>query len=143
MVETVRLWESGTAPVRDGRYGARAKGRLLSGGQGKNPGLEHAAGEALPGLSGGFWKLASGGYSYTEYEFNDLDTGAVSEAFICIKDQENNGGKYFDIVDIPAESLQELSYIEREYQFEAFLWNDSEKITIWLQKGKNQILRLQ
>ena len=103
---------------------------------------------------GGFWKLVSGGYSYTEYEFNNLDTGKVSEAFICIKDQESNGDNYFDIVTIPAESIQELSYVERErmrlgdinsdgyqdiiivgaysarlgeYQHEAFLWNDSEK----------------
>lgn len=63
---------------------------------------------------GGFWKLVSGGYSYTEYEFNNPDTGKVSEAFICIKDQESNGDNYFDIVTIPAESIQELSYVERE-----------------------------
>lgn len=101
-----------------------------------------------------FWKLASGDCSYTEYEFYDLDTGEISEAYICINSQERNGENYFDIVNIPEESLQQLSCIERErirledvnfdgyqdivvvgayserlgeFNYETFLWNDSEK----------------
>lgn len=102
----------------------------------------------------GFWKLTSKNCSYTEYESYDLNTGEISEAFICIKNQERNGENYFDIVNIPKESLQQLSCIERErirledvnfdgyqdivvvgayserlgeFNYEAFLWNDPEK----------------
>lgn len=130
----------------------------------QNAALQWQRGKALDRLSsilmeeqrilGGLWKLNSGDFSYTEYEFYDLDTGEILEAFICIKDQESNGEKYIDIVNIPVESLQQLSFVERErmrledvnsdgyldivvvgayterlgeLNYETFLWNDSKK----------------
>lgn len=45
-------------------------------------------------------------YNYTSYEFCEEETEQASAAFICIKDRESYGEKYFDVLEVPVESVE-------------------------------------
>ena len=62
--------------------------------------------EADVGCLKGIYRLNDGDYSYTSYEFYDHyeeDGTEIQAAFICMKDRESNGDKYFDIIDVPVD----------------------------------------
>ena len=50
-------------------------------------------------------------YRYISYEFCEEETGDACEAFICIKDKESYGEKYFDILEVPVENI-EMSWLD-------------------------------
>ena len=58
-------------------------------------------------------------YNFISYEFcvrgeekgNTCETNECA-AFICIKDRESYGEKYFDIVEVPVESIDTLSWLD-------------------------------
>ena len=58
-------------------------------------------------------------YNYISYEFcvrgeetaNSCETNACA-VFICIKDRESYGEKYFDIIEVPIESIDRLSWLD-------------------------------
>ena len=45
-------------------------------------------------------------YRYISYEFCEEETGDACKAFICIKDRESYGEKYFDILEVPVENIE-------------------------------------
>ena len=45
-------------------------------------------------------------YDYISYEFCGEEAKQDCEAFICIKDRETHGEKYFDILEVPVENIR-------------------------------------
>ncbi|MCM1232907.1 MAG: hypothetical protein NC489_22505 [Ruminococcus flavefaciens] len=67
----------------------------------------------------GIYVLNEDDYNYVSYEFCSCgkETGNTCEAkecesFICIKDRESYGEKYFDILEIPIENIDTLSWLD-------------------------------
>lgn len=112
--------------------------------------------EAGNGCLKAIYQLNDGDYSYIGYEFYnhyEEDGPEIQAAFICIKDRESNGNKYFDIIDVPVDRfLNNDSFIRstsqhldvsddlnhdgyRDLVFQghyylyriAFLWNEKEQ----------------
>lgn len=52
------------------------------------------------------YKQNEGDYSYTSYDF--FQGNEVSDIFICIKDRESGGERYWDMLSIPGERLSEM-----------------------------------
>lgn len=53
----------------------------------------------------GLYVWNEGEDNYISYEFCEEETEQACAAFICIKDRESHGGKYFDILDVPVQSV--------------------------------------
>ena len=49
-------------------------------------------------------------YNYISYEFCEEETENACDVFICIKDRESYGEKYFDILKVPVESIDYMSW---------------------------------
>ena len=56
----------------------------------------------------GIYKLNYEDYSYISYEFCEEDETDNWEVYICVKDREGQGEQYYDILNIPSESLSNL-----------------------------------
>lgn len=68
--------------------------------------------EATDGCLKGIYRQNDENFSYTCYEFyNHYEEhwGDIFEAFICVKDTESKGEEYFDIIDVPADKLQDYT----------------------------------
>ena len=66
--------------------------------------------QAETGCLKSIYRLNDVDYSYTGYEFYDCYEESkmkIQAAFICVKDRESNGGKYFDIIDIPVDKFSD------------------------------------
>lgn len=66
----------------------------------------------------GLYVLNEDDYNYISYEFCDRGEERITcetkecEVFICIKDRGSYGEKYFDILEVPIESIDTLSWHE-------------------------------
>lgn len=49
-------------------------------------------------------------YNYISYEFCGRGE-KICDAFICIKDRESSGQKYFDILEVPIENVDDISWL--------------------------------
>lgn len=60
----------------------------------------------------GLYRINQDNYSYTSYEFYGAELTEACAAFVCVKDNESNGKKYFDILEIPKSALQNISKLD-------------------------------